>query len=245
MKAWSLRPLSPASRSSATRATTARFEYIYKFVSASQLRPGDRRRARFSTKARSTSRGSTTTAPANGWRSRPGENGLTPENGFADLADILVNTRAAADQAGATKMDRPEWGTIDPATGEVYFTLTNNNRRDMTQVDAANPRAENNFGQIVRWTEAGADHALATFRLGPLRDRRRRRRSSLTAGRRDARRRQHLRLPGRHLVRPERAGSGSRPTWANRPEQNRTAGTLRRRTRCWRQTPPPARSGAS
>lgn len=38
----------------------------------------------------------------------PGETGLSPENGFADLADIPVNTRLAADQAGATKMDRAE-----------------------------------------------------------------------------------------------------------------------------------------
>jgi len=93
----------------------------------------------------------------------PGENGLTPENGFADLADILVNTRLAADQAGATKMDRPEWGAVDPQTGEVYFTLTNNTRRMQTQVDMANPRAVNQFGHIIRWMEANDDHASTTF----------------------------------------------------------------------------------
>lgn len=54
-------------------------------------------------------------------------------------------------------------GTVDPNSGEVYFTLTNNNRRDMTQIDAVNPRAENNFGQIVRWSYEGGDHALPTF----------------------------------------------------------------------------------
>ncbi|HRK96810.1 MAG TPA: DUF839 domain-containing protein, partial [Rhodospirillales bacterium] len=94
---------------------------------------------------------------------RPGENGLTPENGFADLPDILVNARLAADRAGATKMDRPEWGAVDPNTGEVYFTLTNNTRRTEAQVDAANPRALNTFGQIVRWQEGGGDHAATSF----------------------------------------------------------------------------------
>jgi uncharacterized protein len=72
-------------------------------------------------------RSSTTTAPANGWRWRSG-----PADGrerLFDLADILVNTRLAADRVGATKMDRPEWGAVDPRTGEVYFTLTNNTRR--------------------------------------------------------------------------------------------------------------------
>lgn len=140
----------------------SRFEYIYKFVSAAPYDPatsnGDILDAGTLYVARFNADGS------GDWLAlAPGENGLTPENGFADLADILVNTRLAADKAGATKMDRPEWGTVDPATGEVYFTLTNNNRRDMTQIDAVNPRAENNFGQIVRWNYAGADHAATKF----------------------------------------------------------------------------------
>jgi hypothetical protein len=140
----------------------SRFEYIYKFVSAANYDPATASGALLD-------EGTLYVAKFNAdgtgeWLAlAPGQNGLTPENGFADLADILVNTRAAADTAGATKMDRPEWGTIDPATGEVYFTLTNNNRRDMTQIDAVNPRAENNFGQIVRWNYAGGDHALPAF----------------------------------------------------------------------------------
>jgi uncharacterized protein len=140
----------------------SRFEYIYKFVSANPYDPATANGDLLDT-------GTLYVAKFNEdgsgeWLAlAPGENGLTPENGFADLADILVNTRLAADQAGATKMDRPEWGTVDPATGEVYFTLTNNNRRDMTQIDAVNPRAENNFGQIVRWKYEGNDHTKATF----------------------------------------------------------------------------------
>jgi uncharacterized protein len=140
-----------------------RFEYIYKFVSAGVfdaatangdlLNEGTLYVAKFNED------------DSGEWMAlAPGQNGLTPENGFADLADILVNARLAADLAGATKMDRPEWGTVDPNTGEVYFTLTNNNRRDLTQIDAANPRAENNFGQIIRWKYDGNDHSATSFK---------------------------------------------------------------------------------
>lgn len=72
---------------------------------------------------------------------------------FSDQADVLLNTRLAADVAGATKMDRPEWGAVHPETSEVYFTLTNNTNRTEAQVDAANPRANNATGHIIRWKE--------------------------------------------------------------------------------------------
>ncbi len=82
---------------------------------------------------------------------------------FADQADVLLNTRLAADVAGATKMDRPEWGAIDPANGEVYFTLTNNSSRTAAQVAPANPRGPNPFGHIIRWRETGNDPAATSF----------------------------------------------------------------------------------
>ncbi len=140
----------------------ARFEYIYKFVSDGVFVPGE-------TDGSILDAGTLYAAKFNDdgtgeWLAlAPGRNGLTPANGFADLADILVNTRLAADKAGATKMDRPEWGTVDSTTGEVYFALTNNSRRTQAQVDAANPRAANNFGQIVRWRYANTDHTRASF----------------------------------------------------------------------------------
>lgn len=84
-------------------------------------------------------------------------------DGFDDQADVLLNTRLAADIAGATPMDRPEWGAVDPNTGEVYFTLTNNSRRTEDQTDAANPQAENRTGHIIRWTEENSDHAATSF----------------------------------------------------------------------------------
>ena len=36
---------------------------------------------------------------------------------FADQADVCVNARLAADAVGATKMDRPEWCSVNPANG--------------------------------------------------------------------------------------------------------------------------------
>ena len=80
---------------------------------------------------------------------------------FADQGEVLINTRLAADIVGATKMDRPEWGAVNPDNGEVYFTLTNNSSR--TVADAANPRAANPYGHIIRWREDRRDHAGKRF----------------------------------------------------------------------------------
>lgn len=80
---------------------------------------------------------------------------------FTSQAQILVNTRLAADALGATPMDRPEWVTVHPQTNEVYLTLTNNSSRSVT--NEANPRPANRYGQIVRWREAGGDAAALSF----------------------------------------------------------------------------------
>jgi secreted PhoX family phosphatase len=94
---------------------------------------------------------------------------------FADQAEVLVNARIAADAAGATKMDRPEWGAVNPLNGDVYVTLTNNSRRgDSAALNAANPRfytdekgsksnQGNVNGHIIRWREAGGNPAANTF----------------------------------------------------------------------------------
>lgn len=74
---------------------------------------------------------------------------------FKDQADVLVNTRLAADVVGATKMDRPEWGAVHPQNREVYMTMTNNSGRTSDNVDAANPRGPNPTGHIIRWREKG------------------------------------------------------------------------------------------
>lgn len=110
-----------------------------------------------------------------------GQNGLTPENGFADQGEVLIKTRQAADRLGGTMMDRPEWAAVHPETREVYLTLTNNARRGNTPVsvnradgttpaasshppvDAANPRPDNDYGHIIRWREAGGDVRATRF----------------------------------------------------------------------------------
>lgn len=86
---------------------------------------------------------------------------LQADSSFANQAAVLVHARMAGDVVGATKMDRPEWVSVHPKTGEVYVTLTNNTSR--TVADEANPRAKNVYGQIVRWREAGGDAAATTF----------------------------------------------------------------------------------
>ncbi|HUD29643.1 MAG TPA: alkaline phosphatase PhoX [Novosphingobium sp.] len=93
---------------------------------------------------------------------------------FADQADICVNTRFAGDAVGATPMDRPEWTTGNPVTGEIYLTLTNNSGRTATTTNAANPRAYQNNpgtgsannpnGHIVRLREDGDTTSALTFK---------------------------------------------------------------------------------
>jgi len=88
-----------------------------------------------------------------------GDNGLTTENGFYDQADVLIHARAAADIVGATKMDRPEWITVHPHTDDVFVSLTNNSDRGSegkAAKDAANPRNQNLFGHIIKFSEADA-----------------------------------------------------------------------------------------
>lgn len=80
---------------------------------------------------------------------------------FINQADVLIHARLAADAVGATKMDRPEWVTVHPTSGEVYVTLTNNAGR--SSVNDANPRTSNIYGQIVRWRETAGDAAATTF----------------------------------------------------------------------------------
>jgi secreted PhoX family phosphatase len=144
----------------------AQFEYITKFVTRDAIKPGGFKAnrelldhgtlyvARFD--ADGTGRWIELTA---------GRNGLTPAAGFADQGELLVKTRQACDLVGGTKMDRPEWIAVDPKSGEVYCTLTNNSNRggkDRPGIDAANPRANNVMGNIIRWKENG-DFDAQTF----------------------------------------------------------------------------------
>ena len=140
----------------------ARFDYVYKFVSAGTV--SDDRAANMKLLSEGTlyvgrfnEDGSLDWLPL-----VHGEGPLTAENGFASQADVLIDARLAADALGATPMDRPE--DVQPGLdGKVYMMLTNNTRRKEGQEDAANPRADNAFGHIVEMIAPDGDHAASTF----------------------------------------------------------------------------------
>jgi secreted PhoX family phosphatase len=129
----------------------ARNEYIFKFVSATPWSAADAQagdRLAIGDKyldngtlyvARFEADGSGTWLPL-----LFGQGPLTPANvafPFQDQGDVLIHTRLAADALGATRMDRPEWTAVNPATGEMYITLTNNSQRTAANTNASNPRA--------------------------------------------------------------------------------------------------------
>ena len=140
----------------------SRFEYIYKFVSRDAIAPAGGGLTQAQANRELLDHGTLYVArfDADGsGRWLPlvqGQGPLTAANGFADQGEVLVKTRQASDLLGATKMDRPEWIAIDQNTCEVYCTLTNNSERGAAGkpgIDAANPRAGNVMGQIIRWKE--------------------------------------------------------------------------------------------
>lgn len=137
----------------------ARFEYIYKFVSRDRVKPGG-----FAANRELLDHGTLYVAKFNADGSGEwlplvhGQGPLTAANGFADQGEVLIKARQASDLLGATKMDRPEWTAVDPISKEVYCTLTNNSNRGgqgQPGTDAANPRANNTMGHIIRWKESG------------------------------------------------------------------------------------------
>jgi secreted PhoX family phosphatase len=145
----------------------ARFEYIYKFIGRDRMQPGGGRANRGLLDqgqlyvARFDADGSGRWLPL-----APGQGPLTAERGFPDAATVLVRKRQAADALGGTRMDRPEWMTVDHAARTVYCTLTDNQRRGQpgqTGTDAANPRARNTMGSVIAWTEDG-DFDAPAFR---------------------------------------------------------------------------------
>jgi uncharacterized protein len=164
----------------------SRNEYIYKFVSSANWDPADATKGLAAgDKYMDTGKLYVAKFNADGtgnWIELTfGVGNVTATNAayaFANQADVLVNARLAADTAGATKMDRPEWGAVNPKNGEVYMTLTNSNstNRTVANADAANPRVYNDprtpagtaqrgnpNGHIIRWKETGNEVAATGF----------------------------------------------------------------------------------
>jgi len=165
-----------------------RGDYIYKFVSTANWDPADANKAdRMAVGDKYMDSGKLYVAKfnANGtgeWVEltfdKNGLNAASPNYPFANQADVCLNSRLAGDAVGATKMDRPEWGAVNPINGEVYLTLTNNSNRGSASqpVNAANPRNYdadtgstssslngNVNGHIIRWHEDGDSPAATTF----------------------------------------------------------------------------------
>jgi uncharacterized protein len=149
----------------------ARFEYIYKFVSRDKIAPGGAKANRELLDHGTLYVGRFDADGSGRWLPLVhGQGPLTAANGFADQGEIVIKARQASDALGGTKMDRPEWLAIDQKTGEVYCTLTNNSSRggaNFPGPDAANPRANNAMGGVIRWKEDG-DFDGTSFRWSHL-----------------------------------------------------------------------------
>jgi secreted PhoX family phosphatase len=89
-----------------------------------------------------------------------GEGPLAGAAAFPTQAEVLINTRGAADVAGATMMDRPEDIDVSPVTKKIYCAFTNNSLRNAGNLDAANPRPNNTWGHVIEIVEDGDNDAL-------------------------------------------------------------------------------------
>jgi secreted PhoX family phosphatase len=178
-----------------------RGDYIYKFVSAGTFDPADTQTARRSNMQLLT-KGTLYVARLTGDDpvARDADGSFVAADGEYDgsgewipltsdttsyvdgwsVADVLINTRLAADTVSPTRMDRPEDVEPNPVTGRIYCALTNNSRRGSSwETDEANPVASsytreqlgaplskssgNRNGYVLELTEGNGDHTGTSF----------------------------------------------------------------------------------
>ncbi|MFQ3622406.1 MAG: alkaline phosphatase PhoX, partial [Acetobacteraceae bacterium] len=75
--------------------------------------------------------------------------------------EALVETRAAAQAAGATPFDSPAGLAVAP-DGRLFLACRGNAARGPARTDALNPRPINTPGHVVEILPANGDHAAAT-----------------------------------------------------------------------------------
>ncbi|MBA4505113.1 PhoX family protein [Corynebacterium sanguinis] len=141
----------------------SRFEYIYKFVSSKKMVEGDVEHnmgildegTLYVAKLEGDSPQSEITGdgdlPSDGEFDGKGtwvklltvtENGAESHvDGFTP-EEVAVYTRLAADEVGATKMDRPEDFEVNPVNEKVYVALTNNSYRGATGENASKSKED-------------------------------------------------------------------------------------------------------
>jgi secreted PhoX family phosphatase len=163
-----------------------RGEYIYKFVSTGKY-DEDNRKANFGLLDHGTLYVAKFTGDGSGDGLYDGTGQWIPLTSDTEsfvpgmsVAEVLINTRIAADKVSPTRMDRPEDIERNPVNGKVYAALTNNSNRGGTfPVDEANPLAKshtrpslgaplveqsgNRNGYVLELSEEGDDAAKTGF----------------------------------------------------------------------------------
>ncbi|HEX4977783.1 MAG TPA: PhoX family phosphatase [Nocardioides sp.] len=180
----------PDGRVAAYMGDDERGDYVYKFVSSGVMDPAGTRAARQKNRTL-LERGTLYVARFTGDGTADGVYDgtgtwipLTSDTqSFVDgmtVADVLLDTRLAADKVGPTKMDRPEDIEANPVNRKVYCALTNNSNRGTSYpTDEANPVASsmvrselgapltpksgNRNGYVLELTETADDPAATTF----------------------------------------------------------------------------------
>jgi secreted PhoX family phosphatase len=92
-----------------------------------------------------------------------GEGPLTTVNGIASQADVLINTRRAADLLGATRMDVLKNIEANPANGKIYCAMAGATQWDSESIDGVTPRTTDLRAPIIELTEDANNPTAGTF----------------------------------------------------------------------------------